>query len=128
MLLAVAIALLGIVAMAGIGLGGLYMLVDRPPAGLRWPGILHGAGGVAGFGVLLAGLVRTPTTPHAVRMGAGGFSVVAAALLAGALVAGGLILLTHLRGRPVSLALVASHGLLAITGYTLLVTYLTMLY
>jgi hypothetical protein len=43
------------------------------------------------------------------------------------LVAGLAILATHLRRLTVSNSLVATHGLLAVTGYTLLVTYLTML-
>jgi hypothetical protein len=123
-----AIAILGVVASAGLWLGGLYLLAERPPGRLKWPGLLHGLGGLAGFAVLVASVPGSRATPHAVRMGAGSFAVVAELLLAAALVAGAVILAVHLRRRPVSASLVAVHGMLAITGYTLLVTYLTMLY
>ena len=48
--------------------------------------------------------------------------------VAGAALAGLTMLLFQIRRRPIPLALVAGHGLLGITGYTLLMTYLTMLY
>ncbi len=125
-MLILAIAILGLVVVVGGWLGSLYLFVDTPPARLHWPGVAHGAAGLTGF-VVLAAALRAGPSAHAVRMGAGGFGLFSGALVAGALLAGAAILLTHLRGRRVPTALVAAHGLLGISGYTLLVTYMTML-
>jgi hypothetical protein len=123
-----AIALLGVVVLAGLALGGLYMMLDEPPAGLTWKGALHGAGGAAGFALLVVALRQTPPSAHAAKMGVSGFGAFSATLIGIALVFGLFILARHLLGRTIPLAVVASHGLLAIVGYTLLVTYLTMLH
>ncbi len=127
MLLIVAIGWLGLVVMAGAWLGGQYILNEAPPK-RRWPGYVHGAAGLAGFMVLVAALSGAPRPGHAVRIGAGAFGQVSAALIAGALLVAGVILALHARRREVPLAVVATHGLLAISGYTVLVTYLTMLH
>ena len=127
MLLIAAIALLGLVVSAGAWLARGYLFTDDAPPGLHWTGLAHGAGGLAGLVVLVEAL-RGPLTAHATRMGAGKFGVVSAALMAGGLLAGAAILVTQLRHKPVSATLVAAHGMLGITGYTLLVTYLTMLH
>ncbi len=127
-LLVAAIGLLGLVVAAGAWLARPYLLTDDPPGPRRWPGALHGAAGLAGFAVLVAALRGPPPSAHAVRMGAGTFGTISAALIAGGLLAGGVILLSHLLRRPLSTALVATHGMLAIVGYMLLVTYLTMLH
>jgi hypothetical protein len=126
LLLVGAIALLGFVVVLGAFLGGRYLLLEQTPA-RRWPGLLHGAGGLAGFALLVVALGRQAPSAHAARMGAGAFGVFSGGLIAAALVAGALILLAHWRGRALSVALIATHGMLAIVGYTLLVTYLTML-
>lgn len=127
MLLIVAIAILGVVVIVGTVLAGQYLLMEKPLAGLRWPGAVHGAGGLAGFAILVAALSRGTPGAHAVRMGAGAFGILSGGIIAAALVAGLTILAAHLRHRTIPMALVATHGMLAITGYTLLVTYLTML-
>jgi|GEM_PF-2011955 len=127
MLLIVAIAILTPVVMVGGWLGGLYLFVEKPPAGLNLIGLLHGAGGALGAAVMVAALVVSGPSAHAVRMGAGAFGGFSAVLVGAALVAGLAILATHLRRRAVGRGLVAAHGLLAISGYTLLLTYLTML-
>jgi hypothetical protein len=123
-----AIAILGCVLLAGLGLGALYMMVDRPPQRLGWRGALHGAGGMAGFAVLVLAMRAPAPTGHAAKMGAGAFGVVATALIGMALAAGLVIAVQHLRRGAIPLGLVATHGLLAVVGYTLLVTYLTMLH
>ena len=123
-----AIALLGAVVLAGLGLGGLYLMIDEPPQGLTWKGILHGLGGLAGLALLVVALRQTPPSAHAVKMGVSSFGIFAASLIAAAFVAGLFILSRHLLRRPIPLAVVATHGMLAIVGYTLLVTYLTMLH
>jgi hypothetical protein len=123
-----AIALLGAVVLMGLALGGLYLLLDEPPKGLDWKGVLHGLGGAAGLALLILALRNAPPSPHAVKMGAAGFGLVSATLIGGAFVTGLVILSGHLFRRSISIGLVASHGLLAVVGYTLLVTYLTMLH
>jgi hypothetical protein len=123
-----AIALLGAVVLAGLALGALYLMMDEPPDGLSWKGILHGLGGTAGLALLVMALRHTPPSVHAVKMGVSGFGVFAASLIGAAFVVGLYILARHLRRRVIPQAAVAAHGLLAIVGYTLLVTYLTMLH
>ena len=127
MLLITAIVMLGLVVAAGLWLARRYLLTDDPPSGLHWTGLVHGASGLAGL-VVLAAALQAPLTKHAIKMGAGRFGTVSAALMAGGLLAGLAILITHLRRRPVPMALVGMHGLLGIAGYTLLMTYLTMLH
>jgi hypothetical protein len=126
MKLIAAVAVLGLVVIVGFWLAGQYVLMERPPA-RRWPGAVHGAAGLAGAALLAAALAGPPPTARARHLGAGGFGLVSGALIAGALIAGSAIALAHLRRRPVSTTLVATHGLLGIAGYTLLATYLTML-
>ena len=123
-----AIALLGAVVLIGLALGGLYLLLDEPPKGLDWKGILHGLGGAAGLALLVMALRQTPPSTHAVKMGVANFGLVSATLIGAAFLTGLVILSRHFLRRSISLGLVASHGLLAIVGYTLLVTYLTMLH
>lgn len=128
MMLIAAIAILGCVVLAGMGLGALYIMLDRPPPKLGWVGGLHALGGVAGFELLVLAIRTSPPGAHAVKMGAGGFRMVATILLGAALAIGLLILVRRLTRSGISSALVATHGMLAVTGYLLLVTYLTMLY
>ena len=123
-----AIALLGVVVLAGLALGALYLMMDEPPDGLSWKGVLHGLGGAVGLALLMVALRQTPPSAHAVKMGVSRFGMFAASLIGGAFVVGLFILARHLRGRVIPQAAVATHGLLAVVGYTLLVTYLTMLH
>ncbi len=127
-MLFLAIGVLGLVVAAGGWLARGYLLTDEPPAGLGRAGLVHGAGGLIGAAVLAAALRGPPPSAHAVKMGVGGFGLFSGGLIAGAALAGLTILITHLRRRTVSAALVATHGMLGISGYTLLVTYLTMLH
>jgi hypothetical protein len=123
-----AIAVLGVVVLVGLALGGLYMMVDAPPDGLTWKGAAHGLGGAAGLALLVVALRQAPPSTHAVKMGVAGFGVFAACLIGAAFVGGLFIFSRHLLRREVPLAAVAVHGVLAVVGYTLLVTYLTMLH
>jgi hypothetical protein len=61
-----AIIVLGLVVLAGIWLGGLYMMVERPPDRLRLLGASHAVGGVIGFELLVLALRHTPPSAHAV--------------------------------------------------------------
>ena len=129
MLLLLAIAILGIAVIAGGWLGAKILMLDEPPPpGVNWRGLAHGATALVGLVVLVLALLQGVPTARAIRMGAGPFGVIAGALVAGAALAGLTMLLLQMRRRPIPLALVAGHGLLGITGYTLLMTYLTMLY
>ena len=128
-MLILAIAILGVAVVAGGWLGAQVLMLELPPpVGVHWRGLAHGATGLLGLAVLVAALRAGAPTLHAVRMGAGGFGRMAGALVAGAALAGLVMLAAQLRRRPLPLALIATHGLLGIAGYTLLVTYLTMLH
>ncbi len=129
MLLLTAIAILGVAVTAGGWLGAKVLMLEEPQAaGINWRGLAHGATALAGCAVLVLALRYGTPTPRAIRMGAGGFGLVSGALIAGAALAGLTMLACQIRRRPIPLALMAGHGLLGITGYTLLMTYLTMLY
>jgi hypothetical protein len=121
-------SLLGVVVLAGIGLAGLALLRDPTAAGSGWPGALHGLGGGGGALLLVVALTRTSPTPHAVRMGAAAFGTISASLICAALAIGLVILFRQLRQRATALTLIAAHGVMAIAGYTLLVTYISLLH
>jgi hypothetical protein len=126
-MLITAIIILTFVAMAGLWLGGLFIMFDAPPVKLTVSGRLHALGGIIGFAVLVFALLGTPPSKHALKMGVAGFGVFSGVLIGVALAIGLVILTRRVRRRAISLNIVAAHGLIAITGYTLLVTYLTML-
>lgn len=126
-MLTIAITLLTFVVVAGGWLGGLYLLVEEPPTKLGWKGAAHGAGGVIGAVVLWIALRSPHGGARALRLGAAYFGLISAVLISAAALGGLVILMVHLRRRHVSNALVAAHGGVAITGYVLLITYLTML-
>ncbi len=129
MLLIGSIGLLTLVVAVGAWLGAKYLFTDEPPpVGVHWPGLVHGAAGLLGFGALIVALRGPPPSLHALRMGVGGFGVFAATLVGGAILAGLTILTLHLRRQPIPVAVVATHGLLGVAGLTLLMTYLTMLH
>ncbi len=128
-MLLIAIAVLGLAVLAGGWLGAqVLMLEDSLPLGVHWKGLAHGAAGLAGLAVLVLALRAGPLSAHAIRMGAGSFGRFSGALIAGAALMGLAILAQQLRRRPVTPVLIGAHGLLGISGYTLLVTYLTMLH
>ncbi len=127
-MLILAIGVLGLAVLAGGWLGAQVLMLDEPMRlGVHWKGLAHGALGLAGLAVLAVAL-RGPPDAHARRLGAGNFGLFAGALIAGAALAGLTMLLLQLRRRAVPPGVVAAHGLLAISGYTLVVTYLTMLH
>ncbi len=129
MLLLVAIAILTLAVIAGGWLGAKILMLEEPqPEGVNRAGLAHGGVALAGFVVLVLALRYGVPTARAIRMGAGGFGILSGALIAGAALAGLTMLACRIRRRAIPLALVAGHGLLGITGYTLLMTYLTMLY
>jgi hypothetical protein len=111
----------GVSLLSGITLLALYQW-GRPFGRVWWPGALHGLVGVAGFGLLLAGLQGPP---QGLRSGAGSFGVIAAAFLAAALALGLAVAAGRLwRKRPSTLVL-GVHATLAVTGLTLLAAYVS---
>jgi hypothetical protein len=83
---------------------------------------VHGGFGAAGLVSLAAALRRGPS-PHAIRLGVGGFGQTALIILAVALGLGLVFLTLRMARRAVPLAAVALHGFLAIAGAVLLMAY-----
>ena len=129
MILIAAFAVLSVTVLAGMGLGVLHLLKEKPPGRLTWKGALHGLGGVAGLSLLLLALSRPGLTPsaRAVRMGAGGFAYASGVLICIAFAGGLAMLVANLRRRPMAGSLVAAHSVIAIAGYVILATYFTMI-
>ena len=100
------VAAIGGITMATIRLSGRPL----PPT---WLALAHGALALFGVG-LLAGWYFSYGLPPLGRIALGIFVLAA---IGGATLFGGF----HLRGRPLPVALVLGHGLLALTGVTLLI-------
>ena len=128
-MLITAFAILGATVLAGMGLGVLHLLKEKPPGRLTWQGALHGLGGAAGVSLLVLALSRPSAlhSSHATKMGAGGFADASGALLCLAFAGGLVMLVANLRRRPIAGSLVAAHSVIAIIGYVILATYFTML-
>jgi hypothetical protein len=86
-------------------------------------GALHGAVGAAGLLLLLVAL-QGPRRGDA--MGVGSFGIFAAALLAVALVLGVFMLLLLRRASPMAGFVIAVHATVAITGYVLLLAWVSV--
>ena len=106
--------------LAGSVLALLYLLPQRP-AIPPWLSALHGLVAMSGFIVLLLAL-RGP--PRGVASGTGAFGMIAAALLALAVAAGGCALGCRLLKSPLAGLLVGIHATLAIAGFVVLTAYL----
>ena len=119
-LLVTAFALLGAAVVAGSVLGLLHLL-PRRPAIPPWLTALHGVLAAGGFIVLILAL-RGP--PRGVASGTGAFGLIAAALLALALAAGGCVLACRLLKTPLAGLLAGVHATLAIAGFVFLTAYL----
>ncbi len=119
-MLIAAVLILGFTVLLGLTLGGFYLLRDTPPAQAPVIGWAHGAAGAIGLVVLWQALGHAQRT---MPQGASAFGSLSALLLVVAFLGGLVILVTHLRRRPVSLLLVAMHGSIGIAGYILLSAY-----
>jgi len=104
----------------GSALAVLHLLPQRPAIPL-WLSAPHGLLAMSGFIVLVLAL-RGP--PRGVASGAGAFGMIAAALLALAVAAGGCTLGCRLLKTPVAGLLVGVHATLAIAGFAFLAAYL----
>ena len=118
-MLSLAVAVLGLAALGGMGLVALSQ-TTRPARWAPWPALGHGAAGIAGFALLLAGLSGPP---RGVAMGAGAFGEVAAVLIALALLIAGLAVWTRRRGNSAAGLLIGLHATLAVAGLILLLAY-----
>ncbi len=110
---------------AGVLLGLLVVAAAQvAPAAARsiWPGLTHGAAGLAGFGLLLAGLGGPP---RGVQQGAGSFGLVAAILVGLAVAGGGVLVASRLRRRPPAVLVVGMHATLGVAGLVMLAAYLS---
>jgi len=123
-MLTVSFYVLSAAVLAGVVLALLHLratsAAQRPP----WTaGAVHGVGGVIGLALLLIAL-RGP--PRGVLSGTGSFGLQAAGFLGAAMVAGiGIIVLARRGSQSISLMMVV-HGLLAMTGYVLLLAYVSL--
>jgi hypothetical protein len=121
--LSAAFAVLSAAVLLGLLLAALYLRAadDRYP---HWSiGAAHGTIGAIGLALLLAALGE-PT--RGVALGAGSFRLIAAAMLGTALLAGLTIPLLWRRRRALLSATIALHAIVAVAGYLILATYVTL--
>jgi hypothetical protein len=118
-MLSLAAGVLGVTAVAGLGLFALY---GRIPASgpVWWPGAVHGAAGLLGAALLLAGLGGPP---RGVAEGAGAFGRAAVWLIGGAVLLGLTAASGRLRRRAPSALVLGVHATLAVAGVVMLVAY-----
>lgn len=115
----------------GVLLGGtLAILHLRAPGGavavsswpVPWPvAALHG---LLGIGGLICLVLALGGPPRGLAQGTASFGAIAATLFALAALAGGGILMTHLRNRRRAGALIGLHAALAVSGFVILAAYL----
>jgi hypothetical protein len=108
-------------AAMGVGLLVISQIVSGPTR-LRWPGLLHGALGIAAFAALLAGLGGPA---RGVASGASGFGVIAAIFVGVAVLLGLLLFSARMRRRPPSMLVVGLHASVAVGGLVMLAAYVS---
>ena len=111
---------------AAVALGSLLAMIHlrgRTDAAIPWPlGALHGLLGIAGLtGLLLA--LRGP--PRGLDQGVASFGAISAGLIALAALAGLGIFFIHVVKKRRAGALIALHATLAVTGFVILIAYLS---
>jgi hypothetical protein len=105
-----AAVVLGFAALGGLTLAGIRLSgTPRPPT---WMALGHGVVAMTGL-VLLANAAFTTGIPVLAQVSLGGLTLAA---LGGT----SIFLGFHCRGRPLPIPLVLGHGVLAVTGYALL--------
>ncbi len=114
-----AAGVLGVTALGGMLLFALYGRIASR-GGIWLPGALHGALGVAGLLLLLAGLSGPA---RGVTTGVASFGRVAAVLVGVAALAGAVVFVGRLRGRGPSAVVLGVHASLAVAGLVMLVAY-----
>jgi hypothetical protein len=121
-MLTLAAWLLGVAALAGLGLLALYQWV-RPLGWWRLPGLGHGLAGLLGLAALLAALGGGP--PRGVAMGAGSFGTVAGVLTGVAAALGVAGYVVRRRAPAAAQLAIGLHATFAVGGLTLLLAYLS---
>ena len=123
-MLAIATGLFGVTVLAGIWMGVIHMDSDgrrRPPL---WLAVAHGIFAVVAAVPLVAVLERSPT--RGLATGSASFGVIAAGFFLGAAAVGSyLFFARHLRGRRLPGVAIVTHMMLAVTGFVVLVVYLS---
>jgi hypothetical protein len=120
-MLTAAFIILGSAVLLGAALAVLHQRTE-PGAGAPWPvAAVHGLLGVGGLICLVLAL-RGP--PRGLDRGTGSFGTIGATLIALAALAGGAILITHLRNRRGGATLIGIHATLAVSGFVVLAAYL----
>jgi hypothetical protein len=105
-----AVVVLGLAALGGLTLAGMRLMgTPRPPT---WIALAHGAVAASGLALLIS-VVIGQSVDELVKVALG---VLVLAGLGGATIFVGF----HLRGQALPILLVLGHGLIAITGYILL--------
>ena len=87
-------------------------------------GAVHGSAGLIGLGVLIAAL--GPGVHRGAASGTASFGLIAAVLLAIALLAGGFIATQRMRRHAVPVLAIAVHVTIAITGFVILLAYVSI--
>jgi hypothetical protein len=105
-----AVVVLGLAALGGLTLASIRLMgTPRPPT---WIALIHGAIAATGLALLVA-VVIGQDVDQLVKVALGVFILAA---FGGATIFLGF----HMRNRPLPIPLVIGHGLIAITGYVLL--------
>jgi hypothetical protein len=117
-MLIAAFIILGFAVLLGAALAVLHQTGVAAP----WPvAALHGLLGIGGLVCLVLAL-RGP--PRGLDRGTASFGTIGATLIALAALAGGAILITHLRNRHSGGTLIGIHATLAVSGFVMLAAYL----
>lgn len=112
----------GALSLAAAG-GFVLLVLAQAAAGiarLRWPGVVHGLLGIAGFVLLVVGL---DGPRRGVDQGAGDFGFIAAGFVAGALLLSLVVFVARMRRRPPSMLAIGVHATLAVGGLVMLAAY-----
>jgi hypothetical protein len=118
-MLTIALIVLTVTAVGGLSLFAMYDWIK--PTGAVWaPGAAHGALGLAGFVIMLAGLAGPP---RGVSMGAGQFGVIGAGMIAIGLLLGAAVFVGRLRRKPPVSLVLGIHATLAVGGLVMLAAY-----
>ena len=128
LLLTLSAGVLGGAVALGLALAAILVRSEGRSRAGKPLGAVHGAAGLIGFGLLIASLSRD-TSGRALRgvaSGTASFGLIAAVLLAIALLAAGVIVTQRLRHRAVPVLVVAVHATIAITGFVILLAYVSV--
>ncbi len=121
MTLTLSLIVLGVTALFGLILFALYQF-GRSTGRIWWPGAAHGALGLTGLLLLLAGMGGPP---RGVASGAAGFGVIAAWMIGLGFALGALLFVCRLRRRPPASVVIGVHATLAVGGIVMLAAYLS---